>query len=237
MYDIITRYESGDDEMNKKAVFFDMDGTLIDTFGEIKREEQVKKPNAIERYINYRIARLPSYSYVSMMEMIEHDPCLRLFQRKVKASFDARLRARYRKAPLKSGAAAFLHYLKDQGYVLCLCTNNARHMVDQILQDHHLQDLFTEIITCYDVSKPKPDPQMYQEAMKKTGQPADHCIVFEDMLEGVMAARGAGIDVIAVQDTYNQKDASKIEQQACYVIQNYLDASLRDMFPYIDVHS
>lgn len=216
--------------MQKKAVLFDMDGTLIDTFGEMKKEEEQKKPNAIERYINKRIEKLPSYSYVSMMEMIEQDPLLRIFESKVKRSFDERLRARYKNAPLKPGAKEFLQYLKAQGYILCLCTNNARHMVDQILADHQLEQVFTEIITCYDVDKPKPDPQMYCKAMEKIDQEKEACMVFEDMLEGIQAACSAGIEVIAVADAYNQKDAQEIAKHAQFVIQDYYDERLKQLF-------
>lgn len=216
--------------MQKKAVLFDMDGTLIDTFGEMNREAAQKKPNLIERYIQQRIDQLPSYSYVSMMEMIEQDPVLHLFEKKVKTSFDQKLRARYSRAPLKPGAKPFLHRLKAHGYQLCLCTNNARHIVNQILKDHDLEDVFLEIITCYDVEKPKPDPQMYFKALALMQERAEACVVFEDMLEGVVAARAAGIDVIAVDDAYNHKDADEIRKHARFVIHDYEDERLNQLF-------
>lgn len=214
----------------KKAALFDMDGTLIDTFGEMQREAEQKKPNFIERYINHRMEQLPSFSYSSMMAMIEQDPLLHLLEKKVKASFDHRLRARYQNAPLKPGAKAFLETLDKQGIILCLCTNNARHMVDQILKDHGLEGLFREVITCYDVAKPKPDPEMYLTAMKRIGQEAKDCVVFEDMLEGVHAAQGAGVDVISVYDAYNIKDADAIAQNSLFVIHDYHDERLLDLF-------
>lgn len=216
--------------MKIKAVLFDMDGTLIDTFGQMKKEEAQKKPNIIERYINRRVEQLPSYSYSSMMKMIEEDPLLHMLQRKVKKSFDERLRSRYRKADMKLGAKDFLEKLNKQGIMVCLCTNNARHMVDQILHDQGIETLFQEIITCYDVEKPKPDPEMYITAMKRLHMEPQDCLVFEDMLEGVDAARGAGIEVIAVYDAYNQKDAKEIAQKSKFVIQDYKDERLHQIW-------
>lgn len=217
-------------KVKKKAILFDMDGTLLDTFGEMKKENEAKKPSIFERYFNYRIGKLSSYSYAAVEEMVEKDAFLSPVRKQIMHALDKRMFLRYDKAMLKPGAEKFLTYLKEKGYIMCLCTNNARHIVDYILKEKELTPYFRYVITSHDVTKPKPDPEMYLSAMQKVAKTPAECIVFEDMLEGVEAACGAGVEVICVYDAFNQKDETAIHARSSMVIQNYEDERLYQLF-------
>lgn len=212
-----------------KAVLFDMDGTLIDTFGTMAKNNH--NPSWIKKYTQKQIDKLPSYSYSEIMNVFDTDPLLRLFPKKGKKAFDQHLLQTYKNATLKPGALAFLQHLKQSGYIICLCTNNARHIMEQVLEFHHLDPFFDHIITCDDVQKPKPDPEMYVTAATFCHVEKQECIIFEDMLEGVQAGVNAGIPVIAIEDPFSQKNREVIASLAKMMIQDYTDSSLLSLFP------
>lgn len=213
----------------KKAVLFDMDGTLIDTFTEMAKETQGRVPLS-RRYFEYRISKMDSYSYTSMKKMIEHDPIMRFQKDKIMKNVMDMMYARYQRAAVKPGAITFLNRLKEHGYQVCLCTNNANDMVDFILKEKGLTGIFDHIITSELVTKPKPDPEMYIKAVEFTGYAKAECVVFEDMLEGVQAAKAAGLDVCVVYDTFNEQDMEAITANASIMIHDYNDPQLEMFF-------
>ena len=56
----------------------------------------------------------------------------------------------------------------------------------------NLSQYFDATLSNEDVTRPKPDPQMYQLAMEEIGETADHCLIVEDNDNGVKAAIDAG---------------------------------------------
>lgn len=68
-----------------------------------------------------------------------------------------------------------------------------------------MEAYFDYVITSQQVTRSKPDPQMYLETLHNIDLTAEECIVFEDTENGVMAARNAGIDVIVVNDKEKRK--------------------------------
>ena len=85
-----------------------------------------------------------------------------------------------------------------------------------------MEDYFDFVVTSQQVSRSKPDPQMYLEALKNIDLKAEECIIFEDTESGVAAARNAGIDVIVV----NEKEKKKFSD-ALTVSYTHLDVYKR----------
>jgi len=56
------------------------------------------------------------------------------------------------------------------------------------------------------VSKKKPDPEIYLLAMQKTGMKPENCVVIEDSKNGLMAAKGAKMNVIVTTNPYTEKE-------------------------------
>ncbi|MEG0273751.1 MAG: HAD-IA family hydrolase, partial [Longicatena sp.] len=130
----------------------------------------------------------------------------------------------YDNAPLKKDALNFLEYLKNKGYIICLCTNNATEVVQHILEEKNIASYFDFVVTSQQVTKAKPDPQMYLEAMKNIHLTPAECCVFEDTESGVEAARNAGItDIFVVQD----KDKKKFS--SCITIRDFSEKCLYEL--------
>ena len=71
-------------------------------------------------------------------------------------------------------------------------------------------------VLCEDVEKKKPDPEAYLKVLKLFNCDAKDCIVFEDSLNGAIAAKEAGIEVVAIYD-----DSAKSEQDLLSKIVDY----------------
>ena len=131
----------------------------------------------------------------------------------------------YDHAPMKNEALTFLHYLKQKNYKICLCTNNATDVVNHILKHKQMTPYFDYVITSQQVTRSKPDPQMYLEALHNVNLKAEECVIFEDTENGVQAAKNAGIDVIVVSDKEKRKFAD-----CPIIIQDYSDKRLYELF-------
>ena len=89
-----------------------------------------------------------------------------------------------------------LQLLKDKGQGIALgsASKNARHIIDKV----KLKLFFEAIVDGNDVSKAKPDPEVFLRAAKQLGIEPNECIVFEDSVAGVQAANLAGMVSIGI---------------------------------------
>ena len=86
----------------------------------------------------------------------------------------------------------------------------------------NLQKYFYFIVTKDDVELKKPNPEVYNKIIKKFNiSDLSKCIVIEDSLTGVLAAKNANLDVIVIYDKYSDKDREKINELADYTVTNF----------------
>ena len=104
-----------------------------------------------------------------------------------------------------------LSKLKAEGYKLALCSNSIRKSVDLMMDLSNLSRYFDITLSNEDVTHPKPDPQIYQLAIKTLGVSADQCLIVEDNDNGIKAATSAGGFLLRVQSPHDVTyDAIKI---------------------------
>src|SRR6185295_2953739 len=89
---------------------------------------------------------------------------------------------------------------------LAVATSARRSDAVALLGPLGLLDRFRTIVAAEDVTRGKPDPEVYLLAAARLGAAADRCLVFEDALVGVRAARGAGMRVVGVATAYEPAD-------------------------------
>ncbi len=101
------------------------------------------------------------------------------------------------------GLPEFLADLKQEGIRTALATSGPRENVDLVLRSLHFESCFNAVVTGADVSRSKPDPEIFLLAARCLGVPAEKSVVFEDSTAGVQAARRAGCLCIAVATTHS----------------------------------
>lgn len=219
-------------------VIFDLDGTLIDSngthnyldvelvrsFGEHKsseeilqeRNEFIKNNNIGDIYLNYCEYLKTKYnSFLSGKEILQ---LRRDLSKKVS-----------RNIKYKPDADKMIKYLKNQNIKLALATVSRKETIDIYTNENeniknkcNFKDYFDLIVTKDDVKLKKPNPEVYNKIIKNFQiDDLSRCIVVEDSLTGVLAAKNANLDVIVIYDKYSDKDREKINELVDYKVSNF----------------
>lgn len=114
--------------------------------------------------------------------------------------------------PLKPGVLEFINNCYKQQQKLCLLTANNYHATISILDKYSLTSKFDQIITCDNTTFDKQSGTAYQYAATALNLKIDECVVIEDALHAIKAAKKQGFTVWAVADQSNQKDWAEICQ-------------------------
>ena len=124
-------------------------------------------------------------------------------------------------ATLKEGFCELVDYLKRGGYKIALATSSDRQRAAKLFAKNNLNlnEIFDGTVFCDDVKVSKPDPEIFLKAAQKLGMAPCECIVLEDSLNGLLAARLGGFASIMVKDLIEPDENAK---QTCKFIANNL---------------
>ncbi len=93
-----------------------------------------------------------------------------------------------------------LSKLKTEGYHLAVCSNSVRKTVEIMMEKAALMEYLDFYLSNQDVSKGKPDPEIYTMAIAKLGLKPEDCLIVEDNEHGVRAAIASGAHVLKVDN-------------------------------------
>lgn len=96
-----------------------------------------------------------------------------------------------------------LSKLKAEGYGLALASNSVRITIDMMMEKADLQKYLDFTLSNQDVTKSKPDPEIYVTAINRFGYKPEECLVVEDNPNGVKAALGSGANLLKVETVYD----------------------------------
>ncbi|MCM1551917.1 MAG: HAD family phosphatase [Butyrivibrio sp.] len=205
-----------------EAVIFDLDGTLVDSMWMWHQID-------IEYLGRYGI-ELPDKLQESIEGKSFHETAVYFKERfnipesleEIKDTWNAMAWDKYeREVPLKPGVKAFLETCRQRGIKLGIATSNSRALAQNIADVHGLHDYFGCIMTGCDILKGKPAPDIYLAAAEGLGTDPAHCLVFEDIIPGIMAGKSAGMKVCAVEDAYSADVLAQKQELADYYIVDY----------------
>ncbi len=125
------------------------------------------------------------------------------------------------------GALEFLRLLKESGVKTALATSAPRQNVDAFLDAFSLHGVFDAEVCGDDVVRGKPDPEVFLKAAAELNENPKDCVVFEDSLPGVTAAKGAGTTCVAVLTTTSRE----VLKAADYFIEDFFDKGIRKIVP------
>lgn len=125
--------------------------------------------------------------------------------------------------PLKCGAGAFLEICQAEGIKLGIATSNSRQLVENVISAHGLHTHFDSIMTACEVEKGKPAPDIYLAVAKELNVEPERCLVFEDIVPGILAGKNAGMKVCAVYDEYSAGEDREKSRLADYYIHDYTE--------------
>ena len=100
---------------------------------------------------------------------------------------------------LLPGVRALLEDLDRAGFRQAIGSSALRDNLELILRLTGVEQFFPAVIAMEDTQRGKPDPQVFQFAAQRLGVPPERCVVLEDAVAGVQAARAGGMKCIAVR--------------------------------------
>lgn len=193
--------------MKKVGFIFDMDGTMVDNMMVHHRAWQTKlKEVGLDLSLEEVIARCHGRNDEILErlfgERMTPAERLRISQEK-EAGYRLTFREQLR---LVNGLPEFLEQAHAAGIPLAIGTAAIIENVDYVLDELQIRHYFTAIVTEGDVTKGKPDPEVFHKAADLLGVPYSDCLVFEDSPTGVRAASNAGMYAVAITTTHQRPD-------------------------------
>lgn len=185
-----------------KAIIFDMDGLMIDSERVTFEcyQERLKDMNLTmdEEFYKTLLGKPIKGIYQRFYDVYGNDfPIENVIQDVHKLMAE---RFETEGVPVKKGLVELLHYLKDNNYKTIVATSSNRDRVDKILAQAKITEFFDDSICGDEVTKGKPNPEVFLKSCQKLGVNVDEAIVLEDSEAGIQASYDANIKVICIPD-------------------------------------
>lgn len=188
----------------RKAIIFDLDGVIVDTAKfhylawrklandlgfdiSIEQNEELKgvsRVKSLEKILEWGNVQLSEDEFMEQMAL-KNDNYLSLISTMTTKD-------------ILPGVSPIIDYLEEKNIPIALgsASKNARYIMDKVNLSHR----FTAIVDGNDVSKAKPNPEVFLIAAQKMNTEPKDCIVFEDALAGIQAANAANMISIGIGD-------------------------------------
>jgi len=186
--------------MNFDAVLFDFDGILVDTEWAIyeawlRTFQRHGHDLPIEIYTRCVGSDFDTWSPKTHLEDLTGNS---FDWHQLDADRQVEIRADLEKAGPMPGVISLLEQLTAQGTALAVVSSSNHEWVDGWLDKLDLRGFFQTTVCRGDAARIKPAPDLWLEAIRQLGKPADRCLAIEDSLNGVKSAKEAGLNVWAV---------------------------------------
>jgi HAD superfamily hydrolase (TIGR01509 family) len=209
------------------AVIFDMDGVIVDSNPYHKK---AWKAFCCRHNISINDYELETKIYGRTGD--DALPVLfdRPLDKELIAEFCSEINKNYRDlfAPFIKplpGLLQFLDNLMAAGIKTAIATSAPPVNVEFVLQETGIEKYFNVIIDDTMITRGKPDPEIYFKTAEKLKKPASDCVVFEDSLAGITAAKYAGMKVTGVTTTHDADTLSGTD----FIINDFFDITVNDL--------
>ena len=208
--------------MKKRGYIFDLDGVIVDTakyhflawkklansigidFSQEQNEQLkgVSRVRSLEKILAWGNKTISAAHFTRLMTSKNDDYLLHVHEMS--------------ESEILPDVIKILNFLVDESQPVALgsASKNARLILNKV----NLIDKFEAIVDGTNVSKAKPDPEVFLIAAKQLEMPPEDCIVFEDSVAGVQAANSANMISIGIGD-------AKILHEADYIFRDFTEIS------------
>jgi len=112
------------------------------------------------------------------------------------------------------GLVEFLKEIRSSGIKVALATSAGQGNIDFTIDGIGLRDQFDVIVGGAEVTKGKPDPEIYLLAAQKLGVNPANCWVIEDSLQGIKSGQSAGCKVVGITTSHTKEELAHTQIQA-----------------------
>lgn len=208
----------------KFGIIFDMDGVLIDSgeaiiqsfikflgeFGIRKSHDEVK--GALGRTLEDQI-QLWNYEHPDKQINISPEE----FSTKCAAYEMKILGGKLSPDPV---VLETIDSIKEMGYGVAVATSSTKDRAETYLKKIGVFEKLDAFVTCEDVQRGKPNPDMFLEAAKRIDVEPVNCMAIEDAVSGIKAANSAGmVSTAMITAIHTEADF----EEADYIAENFID--------------
>lgn len=192
-----------------KAVIFDLDGLLIDTEPIWTLADRQFLASYGKTYRLVDKSRFMGSGVREFINFIKKKFSLNGSEEKLLAKRMAIFKGLIKEdLKLMPGAENLLFELSKNDHLLALATGNTRQMMDLMTENLKIRKYFDATVSSDEVPHGKPAPDVFLEAARRLNVKPAECLVLEDAINGVVAAKTAGMKAIAVCDQrYNKPES------------------------------
>lgn len=208
-----------------KALVFDMDGVIIDsepihtelTLDILKELGVIPSQSEIYEFTGVRNEEM----WATLIERHSISATVEELLARQKASIISRF-INDKLEPI-DGILDLLRAAKRKGLKIALATSSQLYFAKYVLKAVKVMVFFDELVTADDISKSKPDPEIYLKAAQMLGVLPEECVAIEDAAMGIQAAKRAGMKCIGFK---NPNSGNQDTSLADYVVSSIREINL-----------
>jgi HAD superfamily hydrolase (TIGR01509 family) len=194
--------------MNYSAVLFDLDGTVLENeqvyaeaFAAVLKNHGITNPE--DSFTHSRgIGLEANWQHLHNTFGLPKEITINQLVHETQDEYHKRLN----QVLIRDGFFDFHDALKEQGIATALATSNNWWIVEDELEDLDLQKYFNTLVTGEEVDHKKPAPDIFLTAARKLEIEPEECIVIEDSIAGIEAAKEAGMKGIAILNFFSKRE-------------------------------
>ena len=208
-----------------RAVIFDKDGVLIETFdsylqayikilskigikiveNDIAKRYGMKGPEIIKQIVQEKGKNITDEQIQELTR--EKDRLYKKFSEK--------------NMRLLPGVKELLIYLEKKNYKIGIASSSTKELIEHMMKVTKIENYVDAIVDGFEVKFSKPDPEIFLKCAEKLEVGPENCIVIEDSIHGINAAKRAGMKTVAV--TTGQTTRKELEKMKPDWILNTLE--------------
>lgn len=212
----------------KKAVIFDFDGVIVDSerakFKILKK--LLKKENVAlkQKYFKHMVGmKTKPFLKTYFKNKLSNDQIDRIYRERT--NYQLKNLKRYSK-PIK-GIKSFIEFLLKNRVKIGLATGSKKEVVNKTLNKIGLKNKFSFKVTGEQFKTSKPNPEVYNKAIKKSKVSKKEIMAIEDSAAGIKSAKKAGLMCVGITTSQPKKELKKAD-----IVVNSFD-EIKRMFKYI----
>ncbi len=192
-----------------RLVIFDMDGVLVNSEGAFRRacSEALEQWNVKAEYDEFQpFTGMGDAKYIGGVSEAHGVPYVTEM-----TDVSYKLYDEYAPTLLKvfDWSKKILLRLHSEGVKIAIASSAGAYKVDINIRCIGVEkDIFSAIVTGSDVEKKKPSPDVFLAAAKAAGEDPENCLVIEDAISGIQAAKAAGMRVATVNTSFSAEELS-----------------------------
>ena len=217
------------------GAIFDCDGTLVDSMGmwqQVVEGLLVKRGRSVPPEFFGRTEPLSLWDGCKMAHE-EYD-----LGKDVPSLYEelcADVRAAYARVPLMPGAREFLQELADAGIPMVMASSTPVRELRSCLECHGIDGFFRDVVSTEDVGgRDKEFPDVYEEALRRLGEPKATTWVFEDAPFGVQTSHKAGFHVVGLMNDHDGRREEDVRPYCDIYAHGFAELSLALINDYAD---